>query len=282
MAKHFRVENRLGEGSQWHITVCAGMEERDRIFEKVASVIRESGRSSYIGEDDFVSLTKGTIRIDFHLKNANLDVENIFRTVKRAEMIIAEKFLHQMTKINISIFDSRTELSERAHAKSQYASWIAGIYDGAIKIVAGSDDEDIDSLYIILTHEITHQAVSEISRGRCPYWLDEGLAVHLSQRLPDVYVEAVKSAVAQDAVLPIEFLERPLPDDIDENTRRLAYGQCAGLAAYVLEFYDWPVVREVLESCAVRSIPDVLRGFATNYYLLEQGWKRSVRTGNYG
>jgi len=45
------------------------MNEKDRIYQKVESVIREEGkRSSYIGEDDFVSLVKGNITINYHLK----------------------------------------------------------------------------------------------------------------------------------------------------------------------------------------------------------------------
>lgn len=88
------------------------MNEKERIYNKVKTIIRQDGQvSSYIGEDDFVSLVKGGISINFHLKQPSLDIENIFRTVKRTQKILHDRFSHHLEKIDIDISIPETSLS---------------------------------------------------------------------------------------------------------------------------------------------------------------------------
>lgn len=251
------------------------MSEKDRIYKKVESVIREDGsRSSYIGEDDFVSLVKGGITINFHLKQPNIDIQKIYRAVKRAEKIIKDRLKHELQEITVDIFDSMDEMRDDGRSRSRYASWIAGIYDGTVRIVSEKDDEEPESLYIILTHEIVHLAIDEMSRGNCAYWLDEGMAVYLSQELPDLYRARIEKAMKKDAFLPLETLEEPLPSDSTEYLRQLAYAQCASLAAYFIETYGWDGVQSIISRSARKSVKAILAEKSLNYYLLEQAWKR--------
>lgn len=250
------------------------MNKHDPVFGKVESIIREKDRSSYIGEDDFVSLVKGGIAIHFHLKHPGLELENIFRAVKRAQKIVTDRFDYRLDRIDISIYGSKEELREDGRSRSRYASWIAGIYDGRIRIVAERDDEAPDALYIILTHEMIHLTIDVIGKGRCPWWLDEGLAVFLSQELPDEYTIVLEQALKQDRTLPLAALERPLPGAVDEDLRKLAYAQVADLVAYLVETVGWGSVSGALRQCGLREMPAILGDLSLNDYLIEQGWKR--------
>jgi hypothetical protein len=254
------------------------MNEKERIYNKVKTIIRQDGQvSSYIGEDDFVSLVKGGISINFHLKHPSLDIENIFRTVKRTQKILHDRFSHHLEKIDIDIYDSKEEMRQDGRSRSRYASWIAGIYDGKVRVISEKEDEEPESLYIILTHEIIHLSVSEISNGHCPYWLDEGLAVYVSQDLPDEYLSKLKEALKRDKILPFEVLENPLTADTEEGIRQLAYAEVANLTEYLIETYGWDKVKSIIQQCARREIKSILGDMSLNYYLLEQGWKRWVR-----
>lgn len=257
------------------------MNKKDRIYRKVESVIREDGgRSSYIGEDDFVSLVKGGISINFHLKHSSLDIENIFRTVKRTQKILHDTLNHHLQKIDIDIYDSKEEMRQDGRSRSRYASWIAGIYDGKIRVIAEKEDDEPETLYIILTHEIIHLAIDEMSKGSCPYWLDEGLAVYLSQELPDEYHEKLVNAVRNDKVIPFEVLESQLPADTIEDIRQLAYAQCASLVGYIIETYEWDTIQSIISQSLRRPVKAILADKSLNYYLLEQGWKRWLRGKN--
>ncbi len=254
------------------------MNDKDRIYKKVKSIIKmDVARSSYIGEDDFVSLVKNGITINFHLKHHCLDIENVFRAIKRAQKIVKDRFDYDIKKIEIDIYNSMEEMRDDGRSKSRYASWIAGIYDGRIRVIAEKEDEEPEALYIILTHEIIHFAVCEISGGNCPYWLDEGLAVYISQDLSFEYLMKLKKALREEKVLPIEILNNSIPPDSPEELRQLAYAEASSLAEYLIETYGWDKVKSILFQSARRPIRRILSDMCLNFYLLEQGWKRWVR-----
>lgn len=250
------------------------MGEQSCIYKKVESIIRDGNRSSYIGEDDFVSLVKGGIAIRFHLKHAGLDIENIYRAVKRAQKVIKDRFDHDLGRVDINIYDSKEEMRDEGRSRSRYASWIAGIFDGRIRIIAERDDEMPEALYIILTHEMIHLAINEMCRDNCPYWLDEGLAVFLSQELPDEYLDILTQAVKQDKVLPLAALHKPLPVNTGEELRKLAYAESMDLVRYLVETKGWDCVKGIIHQCRRRDISSVMADLSLNDYLLEQGWKR--------
>lgn len=254
------------------------MKEKELIYDKVKTIIRQNGQgSSHIGEDDFVSLVKGGITINFHIKQSSLDIKNVFRTVKRTQKIIRDRLDYGLEEIDIDIYDSLEEMREDGRSRSRYASWIAGIFDGKIRLISDRDDEEPEALYIILTHEIIHLAIFEMARGNCPYWLDEGVAVYLSQELPRKYLEGLNKAVKTDKVLPLEALEGVLPPDAAENVRQLAYAEVASVTEFLIESYGWDKIKSVVIQCIRRPIRTVLGDLSLNYYLIEQGWKRWLR-----
>jgi hypothetical protein len=250
----------------------------ERVYKKVKSILKDRGsRSSYIGEDDFVSLVKGGVTINFHIKNRHLDIENIFRAVKRAQKIVKDKFDYTLEKIDIDIYDSIDEMRQDGRSRSKYASWIAGIYDGKIRVISEKEDEEPESLYIILTHEIVHLVIDKTSGGLCPYWLDEGLAVYLSQEIPAHYFNGLQEAVKKDKVLPLELLERHLSPDADENIRQLAYSEVSSITEYLVETCGWNTIKSIICQCVRRPFKTILSDLSLNYYLLEQGWKRWLK-----
>lgn len=251
------------------------MTETEQTNPKYNSLIPDHGNvKSFIGEDDFVSLSKNGITINFHLKNRHLDLENIFRTVRRVQKIVNDLLGHNLEKIDIDINDSVYEMRQEGRSRSRYASWIGGIFDDRIRVIAERDDYEPESLHILLTHEIIHLAVYEMSNGECPSWLDEGLAVSLSQELPNEYLEKLAEAARNDAILPLDVLESPLPPNVDDALRQVGYAQCASLVEYLVKTHGWETVQSFVLESAVRPIKLVLADKCLNNSLLELSWKR--------
>lgn len=68
--------------------------------------------------------------------------------------------------------------SEDFHDVTQTPGWTAGVYDGRIKLpVGGLAETDRDMLERTLRHEYAHVLVHRLARGRCPVWLNEGVAI---------------------------------------------------------------------------------------------------------
>lgn len=224
--------------------------------------------------DDYVCRSENRISISFHLNNRLLDIKNIFREVQRAREKVADLLGHDLKQIDIYINNSVYEMRQDGRSRSRYASWIAGIFDGKIRVVAEREDDDSDALYTLLTHEIIHLAVSEMSKGKCPYWLDEGLAVSMSGTLNASYLAKLNEAAKKDAILPLEALEYPLPPHATGDLRKIGYAQCSSLAEYLVETHGWATVRSFVFESAVRSTKAILADKCLNSYLLELSWKR--------
>jgi hypothetical protein len=258
------------------------MDEEERIFRKVRSIVRQDNRSTYIGEDDLVRLVQRGITINFHLKHERLDIINVFRAIKRTQRLVADRLGHDLEDIRVNIYRSGEEILQQGVRTSRYASWAAGFFDGEITIVSEEDsDEEAQSLYIYLTHEIVHLAVHEITGGRCPFWLDEGLTVYLSQDLPDAYLEALEQALAgHGALMRLEALERPGDDVIhDEAMRRLAYAEAACAVECMVKspLYGWEMVNSVLRGIGKESMEEVLFDHCLSYDLIQGDMERWVR-----
>ena len=250
------------------------MDEEERIFEKVRSIVREDNRSTYIGEDDLVRLMQRGITINFHLKHENLDLVNIFRTIKRTQKIVREKLDHEIEDIRVNIYKTGAEMLRDGGLRGVYSSWAAGFFDGEITIVSEEDSmEEAKSLYIYLTHEIVHLAVHEIGRGRVPFWLDEGLAVYLSQDLPDAYLEAIGDVLAGGGRLfTLEELERPDGQILGNNwMRRLAYAEAACIVECMVmnPLYGWGKINSLLRGAAKHEMQEVLFEECLHYDLIE-------------
>ena len=155
--------------------------------------------------------------------------------------------------------------------------WAGGVYEGQIKVpVAGYDPE---TLTTVLRHEYVHALVFDLSAGRCPWWLNEGLAQHLSD--PPAAVER-KLARAWERINAGRV--HPL-SDLPET---LSGGREAVMDAYALSL---SAARFLIESVGLFAVDDLLISLGSGESLesafswagadppdrLEGAWITSVR-----
>ena len=122
--------------------------------------------------------------------------------------------------------------------------------------------------------------MSEITSGRCPFWLDEGVTIYFSQELSDVYRNKLCRAITENKVLPLEVLENPIPAHMEEGIRQIAYSEVGSITEYLIESYGWDRVKSIIQQCRRRPMKSILTDLGLNYYLIEQGWKRWTKVKN--
>lgn len=127
----------------------------------------------------------------------------------------------------------------------------AAMYDGGILIRASAfDGGDPAFLPVVLAHEYVHLAIDGLALGKCPPWLNEGLAQYITQNLRPADVRILQKALAAEALLPLEVLNSDWGLLQDKALIDLAYAQSFSVAQYMVEKHGWEAVRDLLRQAA--------------------------------
>ena len=98
---------------------------------------------------------------------------------------------------------------EEFHDVTKTPDWAGGIYDGRIKLPVHGLDARTPLLDRTLRHEYGHVVVAERTRGRCPAWLSEGLAMWVEDRPEDEALSWAHEILSRHAAIPFEKMIGP-------------------------------------------------------------------------
>ncbi len=125
-------------------------------------------------------------------------------------------------------------------------SWSGAVNDGKLRIpVSGVTSVDSE-LSRVLKHELAHSFINQVTRGRCPVWLNEGVAQAVEPKSSSSYGRQLAQLFASNQEAPYAALEG--------SWMRFAGGQAVvayaeGLAAveYIRDTYGMSDIRRILE-----------------------------------
>lgn len=126
---------------------------------------------------------------------------------------------------------------------TQSPAWTKALFDGKIHLPIGGPIENEALLKKVVYHEFTHALVHQLSRGKTPTWLNEGLAL---------YFEEGGTLDRDRLALPLLPLDRLHGSFMmyDESTARRAYAQSRSAAAYLIDRYGFFRIKLLLERLA--------------------------------
>lgn len=126
--------------------------------------------------------------------------------------------------------------------------WAVACYgNGSIRLTYRPySDASIGVLYAVVRHEWTHLLVDLLAEGRCPNWLDEGLAQFIARPLMNSEKVRLQQASRHGHLLPLHLLRKPF-QDLPEKQRRLAYLQSYATAKYLIQQFSFAALRDVLK-----------------------------------
>lgn len=155
--------------------------------------------------------------------------------------------------------------------------WAGGLYDGKIRIPVGGLTAMNDQLRAVLQHEYTHVALHYLTGGRCPLWLNEGLAEVAERRYFDPPLQALPAAAVADKLLPWSRIERSF-EGLSPAEVKLAYEQSYSLVSFFIGQYGWHKMADVLaEIAAGRPAPEAigraLADYAVDYDTFLTQWR---------
>lgn len=116
------------------------------------------------------------------------------------------------------------------------AAWTAALNDGKIRIPTSGMTDVTPELAHVLRHELTHSFVLEITHGRAPTWLNEGIAQVEEGRTTAEIGHRLASLYASGHQIPLNQLEGEFQSYSSEEAS-VAYAESLSAVEYIRATY---------------------------------------------
>ena len=139
--------------------------------------------------------------------------------------------------------------AEQFHAlREETPDWVAGQFDGKIRVPLPSAQLNPAMVTQILFHEYTHALIHDLAKDRCPAWLNEGLAEYEGRSQLRGTLPRLRAAFKENALIPWPEVSEHITSMRDAEEVGLAYEQSYSLVAYLLERYAFWRIRRILKA----------------------------------
>jgi hypothetical protein len=156
--------------------------------------------------------------------------------------------------------------------------WAGALNDGRIRVPVQGLVSVSNELSRVLKHELTHSFIQQKTSGRCPGWLQEGLAQWMEGRRTARDAQPLIAAYERGASVPLRLLEGSFAG-LPSQAARFAYAWSLATVESIMANSGMWGIERLLENLATESsVEDALRGaLHTNYADLEQQTARYLR-----
>jgi hypothetical protein len=134
---------------------------------------------------------------------------------------------------------------------TQAPSWSGALNDGKLRIPVEGLSSVTPELARVLKHELAHSFINEISAGRCPQWLHEGIAQALEPK-PLSNGRRLSQLYAAQKQIPFNMLESSFMS-FSSLEAVLAYDESLASVQYIDDVHGRADLRRILERLAEGS-----------------------------
>jgi tetratricopeptide (TPR) repeat protein len=145
-------------------------------------------------------------------------------------------------KVVVILYDE-----EEYYRLSRGPTWAAGHFDGKIRLPAYRRKMTLQDLKATLWHELTHAFVQDLSKGRCPLWVHEGLAKYEENRVRPAKLTELKKVLRDQKFLSMTQLEQGLSEFSSASEVGLFYEQAFSVVRFMVARYRMYKVKKILE-----------------------------------
>ena len=134
-------------------------------------------------------------------------------------------------------------------------SWSGALNDGTLRIPLQGVDSVTPELTRVLRHELTHSFVNQMTAGRCPDWLNEGLAQLLEPRSIGNRAGSLAVLFKAGREIPLNMLEHGFAS-LTAQEATLAYDESLGIVEYMYGRYGMADLVEMLRQIGSGQAPE--------------------------
>ncbi len=125
-------------------------------------------------------------------------------------------------------------------------TWTGAINDGKLRIPVSGISSMTSELARVLKHELAHSFINQISSGRCPPWLNEGIAQILEPRSLGGDGPALARLFKAERDIPLNELEGSFLR-FSGTKASVAYAESLAAVSYINDSYGMGDLQKILE-----------------------------------
>jgi tetratricopeptide (TPR) repeat protein len=129
---------------------------------------------------------------------------------------------------------------------TQAPAWSAALNDGKIRIPISGVDTVTPELARVLRHELTHSFVAQITHGRAPQWLNEGIAELEQGANTSSFGQRLATLYSSGHQVPLNMLEANF-DTLDKSEALVAYAESLAAVEYISSTYGVSDLARILQ-----------------------------------
>src|SRR4029077_20811180 len=129
---------------------------------------------------------------------------------------------------------------------TQAPSWSGGINDGKLRIPISGLSSMTPELARVLKHELAHSFINQLSAGRCPPWLHEGIAQLLEPRSLGSDGRQLARLFKSQRNLPLNVLEGSFMR-FSGAEASVAYAESLAAVSYINDSYGLGDIQRILQ-----------------------------------
>jgi tetratricopeptide (TPR) repeat protein len=233
------------------------------VKELLAMAERESSAESNFAEAD-------TGHFNFHYDGATTPElrRQIMETLEgHYNSLAGELGVTPRETISVSLYTSQEFFDV-----TQAPGWAGALYDGKLRIPVSGLTAMTPELSRVLKHELTHSFIRDITHGRCPQWLNEGVAQAMEGKTISPVAGRLERVYAAQAQMPLASLEGNW-NSFSPPEAQLAYYEGLGAVEYLNDTYGMSDIVRMMQRLGEGASTEVaLRSTIHGGYAdLEQG-----------
>lgn len=129
---------------------------------------------------------------------------------------------------------------------TQAPSWSGAVNDGKLRIPVDGVSSITSDLARVLKHELAHSFINQLAGGRCPQWLNEGVAQALEPKSLSSHGHSLARLFKAQQEIPFNALEGSFMQ-FSTVQAMVAYDESLAAVQYINDTYGMSDVRRILE-----------------------------------
>ena len=154
-------------------------------------------------------------------------------------------------------------------------SWTSALNDGKLRIPIDGLSSVTSELARVLRHELTHSFVNQLTMGRCPHWLNEGVAQMMEPRMLGRRLPQLAELFKEQREIPINQLEDGFTS-LNTMEAELAYDESLASVDYIRNTYGMDSIVRTLQRLGDGESPEA--ALRTTIHVDYRQLEENVRT----